>query len=93
MADLFYNKRYSATIFDDKVDFIKVAEAMGAKAYRITKQEEVIPVFKEAIQSDVPVFIECMIDRDEKVFPMVAPGAPISEAFNKEDLDRKSIEE
>lgn len=91
--DLFYNKRYSATIFDDKVDFIKVAEAMGAKAYRITKQEEVIPVFKEAIQSDVPVFIECMIDRDEKVFPMVAPGAPISEAFNKEDLDRKSIEE
>ncbi len=76
---LFYGERYSQTILEDKVDFVKVAEAMGAKAYRITKKEEVEPVFKEALEAKEPIFIECVIDPDEKVWPMVAPGAAISE--------------
>lgn len=76
---LFYGERYSQTVLEDKVDFVKVAEAMGAKAYRITKKEEVEPVFKEALEAKEPIVIECVIDPDEKVWPMVAPGAAISE--------------
>jgi len=85
--DLFYGKRYSSTVLDDQVDFVKLAEAMGAKAFRVTKREEVEPIIREAINLNIPVLIDCMIDRDDKVFPMVAPGAAISEAFNKEDFD------
>ena len=71
---------------NDQVDFVKLSEAMGAKAYRITKPEEVEPTLREAISLNIPVVIECCIDQDEKVFPMVAPNAPISEAFSEEDL-------
>lgn len=87
--DLFYEKRYSSTVLDDQVDFVKLAEAMGAKAYRITKKEEVVPVLMEAISLNIPVLIDCQIDRNQKVYPMVAPGAPISEAFNEQDLADK----
>ncbi len=83
---LFYGKRYSQTVLNDKVDFVKLAEAMGAKAYRITKQEEVEPVLKEAVSAGVPVVIDCIIDVDDKVWPMVAPGAAINEVFSEEDL-------
>lgn len=76
---LFYGERYSQTVLEDKVDFVKVAEAMGCKAYRITKKEEVEPVFKAALEAKEPILIECIIDPDEKVWPMVAPGAAISE--------------
>ncbi|MGB4659978.1 MAG: biosynthetic-type acetolactate synthase large subunit [Mobilitalea sp.] len=84
---LFYEQRYSYTTLNDKVDFVKVAEALGAKAYRITKKEEVESVLKEAIALNEPVFIECIIDSDDKVWPMVAPGAAIEEAFSEEDMD------
>lgn len=84
---LFYGQRYSNTILEDKVDFVKVAEAMGAKAYRVTTREELEPVLKEALAANEPVVIDCQIDCDEKVFPMVAPNAPISEAFSEEDLE------
>lgn len=86
---LFYEKRYSQTILEDKVDFVKVAEAMGVKAFRITKKEEVESVFTEALALNEPVFIECLIDCDEKVWPMVAPGTAISEVFSEEDLKNK----
>lgn len=81
--DLFYGQRYSQTVLQDKVDFVKVAEAMGCKAYRITKKEKVESVFKEALAANEPVFIECVIDPDEKVWPMVAPGAAISEIVDE----------
>lgn len=68
---LFYGERYSHTVLNDKVDFVKLAEAMGAKAYRITKKEEVEPILKEAIALGEPVVIDCIIDSDDKVFPMV----------------------
>lgn len=83
---LFYEKRYSHTILEDKVDFVKLAEAMGAKAYKITTKEEVEPVLKEAMASGVPVVIDCHIDRDDKVFPMVAPGKALEECFTEEDI-------
>lgn len=89
---LFYGKRYSNTTLNDAVDFVKLAEAMGAKAYRITKMEEVEPVLKEAISLNIPVVIDCQIGSDDKVFPMVAPGAPISEAFAAEDLTAKGLD-
>ncbi len=87
---LFYGMRYSNTILRDKVDFVKVAEAMGAKAVRITRCDEVVPALKEAIDGREPVVIECVIDSDDKVFPMVAPGGRIADAFTEKDLeDRK----
>ncbi|NLO09900.1 MAG: biosynthetic-type acetolactate synthase large subunit [Clostridiales bacterium] len=86
---LFYGKRYSHTTLTDKVDFVKLAEAMGAKAYRITKLEEVEEVLKLALTANEPVLIDCMIDNDEKVWPMVAPGAAIDEVFSEEDLEKK----
>lgn len=89
---LFYGKRYSNTDLNDKVDFVKLAEAMGAKAYRITKKEEVEPVLREAISLNIPVVIECIIESDDKVFPMVAPNAPISEVFAEEDLAARGLD-
>lgn len=86
---LFYNKRYSYTTLNDKVDFVKLAEAMGAKAYRISKKEEVEPVLKEVLSLNEPVVIDCIIDLDEKVWPMVAPGAAIDEIFSEEDIEKK----
>ena len=86
---LFYGKRYSSTILQDKTDFVKVAEAMGAKGIRVTKKEEVEPAIREAMAAGCPVVIDVQVDCDDKVFPMVAPGGAIEEAFNQEDLDAK----
>ena len=88
---LFYGQRYSYTVLNDSVDFVKLAEAMGAKAFRVTKKEEFEPALREAIKLNIPCVIECQIDSDDKVFPMVAPGAPISEAFAEEDLEAKGL--
>ena len=87
---LFYGKRYSHTVLNDGVDFVKLAEAMGVKGYRITKKEEVEPVLKEAIAAGVPVLIECLIDSDDKVFPMVAPGKSLADAFDEQDLKKQN---
>ncbi len=88
--DLFYGKRYSATVLDDQVDFVKVAEGMGAKAYRVTTIDEFENAFKEAVSLNIPCVIDCIIDREDKVFPMVSPGAAISEAFDRKDLDARN---
>lgn len=86
---LFYGKRYSNTILDDKVDFCKVAEGLGCKAIRVSTKEEVAPAIKEALDTNGPVLIEVMIGKDDKVFPMVAPGGAISKAFDESDLKNK----
>jgi len=83
---LFYGKRYSHTVLNDAVDFVKLAEAMGAKAYRVSRQEDFKEVLKEAIALNAPVVIDCQINCDDKVFPMVSPGAPIQDAFDDTDL-------
>ena len=85
---LFYNKHYSATILDDQVDFVKLAEALGAAGMRVTKREEIGPAIEKAMSLGRPVVIDCIIDCDDKVFPMVAAGAPIEEAFDAEDLKK-----
>ena len=87
--NLFYGQRYSATVLNDAVDFVKLAEAMGAKAVRATTREEFADAFKFALNAGGPVVIDCQIDSDDKVWPMVAPGAPISEAFDEKDLQEK----
>ena len=83
---LFYGQRYSNTILNDKVDYVKVAEALGAKGVRVTTNEELEPAIKMAMESKEPVVIECVIDCDDKVWPMVAPGSSISDAFSEEDM-------
>ena len=85
--DLFYGKRYSATVLNDSVDFVKLAEAMGATGMRATTPEEFREAFAKALTADGPVVIDCQIDSDEKVWPMVAPGEAISKAFDEEDLE------
>ena len=86
---LFYDKRYSQTVLEDKVDFVKVSEGLGCDAVRITKKEEVEPTLRKAIESGRPTVIECIIEEDDKVFPMVPAGAAISDAFDADDLKNK----
>ncbi|WP_251492807.1 biosynthetic-type acetolactate synthase large subunit [Otoolea muris] len=88
---LFYGKRYSQTELYDQVDFVKVAEGMGAKAMRITKREEVEPALREAISLNIPVVLDCQLGSDDKVFPMVPAGKPIEEAFDEIDLRIESM--
>ena len=87
--NLFYGQRYSATVLNDAVDFVKLAEAMGAEGIRATTQEEFKSAFEKAMNLGRPVVIDCQIDSDDKVWPMVAPGAAISEAFDEADLKNK----
>lgn len=86
---LFYGKRYSSTILEDKVDYCKVSEAMGAKAIRVTAREEVDDAVKTALAAGEPVVIEVVIGQDDKVWPMVAPGAAIEDAFDEKELLQK----
>ena len=86
---LFYEKHYSATVLDDGVDYVKLSEAMGAAARRVTSKEEFEKAFSEALNSKTPFVIDCIIDSDDKVWPMVAPGTPINESFDEEDYNAK----
>lgn len=86
---LFYDKRYSQTVLEDKVDFCKVAEALGCDAILVTEKEEFEPAIKKAIELRRPVLINVMTGKDDSVFPMVPAGAPISEVFDEEDLKNK----
>ncbi len=84
--NLFYGQRYSATVLKDAVDFVKLAEAMGAVGIRAATQEEFKEAFAKALALGKPVVIDCQIDADDKVWPMVAPGKAISEVFDEKDL-------
>ncbi|MBQ7657510.1 MAG: biosynthetic-type acetolactate synthase large subunit [Butyrivibrio sp.] len=86
---LFYQQHYSQTVFEDKVDYCKVAEGLGCEAIRVTKKSEVAPALKKALKMGKPVLIDCIIEEDDKVFPMVPPGASISEVFDEKDLKDK----
>jgi len=85
--ELFYGGRYSSTILEDGVDYVKLAEALGCTGLRVTRREEFAPAFRKAVALNAPVLIDCVIDEDDKVFPMVPAGEPISEAFDQDDLD------
>lgn len=86
---LFYNERYSNTILNDNVNFEMLAKAMGAEGKTVTTVEEFEAAFKEALELGRPVVIDCQIDKDDKVWPMVPAGAAISDAFSGEDLKNK----
>ena len=88
---LFYGQRYSQTVLNDKADFCKVAEGLGCEAIRVTTREEVEPAIRKAIALNAPVVIECIIPEDDKVFPMVPAGAPITDAFDGDDLAKKNL--
>lgn len=83
---MFYDSRFSSTILDKTTDFIKLAQAYKAEAFNITKTEEVDDIIKKAIELRKPVVINCEIDTDEKVFPMVPPGASIDELVTEDDI-------
>lgn len=80
---LYYGERYSYTVLNDNVDYMKVAEAMGAKAFRVTSKEEFEPALRQAIELNIPCLIDCQIEKDDKVFPMVSPGASLSDTFDE----------
>ncbi|MGG7143959.1 biosynthetic-type acetolactate synthase large subunit [Clostridium nigeriense] len=84
--NFFYEGRYSSTTLNSTTDFVKVAEAFGGKGYRVFEKEELVPVLKEALEYKGPVVIDYVIHNDKKVFPMVAPGAPINEIISEEDV-------
>ena len=83
---LFYDKRYSATVLDDGVDYVGIAKAMGAEAERATTREEFQTALSRALHSDKPFLIDCQVDPDDKVWPMVAPGASINEIVDEKDI-------
>ena len=86
---LFYGKRYSNTILQDKTDYVKVAESMGAVGIRVTSKEEFAPAVEKALKLNTTVLIDCQIDCDDKVFPMVPAGASLSASFDARDLQEK----
>lgn len=77
--DLFYHGRLSGVDLSNNPDFVKVAEAFGAKGIRATTPAEVRPAIEQAIDTPGPVFMDFIVDRTENVFPMVPSGASIDE--------------
>ena len=86
---LFYDKRYSNTVLNDSVDFVKVAEGLGATGIRVTTLAEFEDAMKKAVKANGPVVIDCMIGEDDKVWPMVAAGAALETCFDDLDLAKK----
>ena len=81
--DLFYDSRFSSTTIDRGTNFVKLAEAYGAKGINVTSNDQVEDAIREALASDVPVVLNCEIDKNEKVFPIVPPGAAIDELIEE----------
>ncbi|MDQ0817904.1 acetolactate synthase-1/2/3 large subunit [Bacillus pumilus] len=77
--EIFYEERYSYSKFSEQPDFVKLSEAYGIKGIRISSDEEAKEKLEEALTSREPVFIDVNVARDEKVFPMVAPGKGLHE--------------
>ena len=82
--ELFFEERYSSTVIEESVDFVKLAEAYNAVGLRAVKPEDVKPILKEAVESGKPTIIDFIIDKTENVFPMVPAGAAINEIIDLE---------
>ena len=85
---LYYGARYSATIIEDKVNYCKVAEGLGCRAINVDTIDKLEPALKGALASKEPIVLNCVIEPDDKVFPMVSPGASIEEAFDESDMKK-----
>jgi acetolactate synthase-1/2/3 large subunit len=79
MAKLFYEKRFSATTLDRPPDFVKLADAFGIRGFRAETEAEFADVFAKAVAVRAPALIDCHMDIDEMVLPMVPAGKPIDE--------------
>ncbi len=85
---LFYGKRYSQTILEDKVDYCKTQKQWAQKSNPCNEKEEIDDAIKTALSAEVPVVIEVVINQDDKVWPMVAPGAAIEDSFDEKKIRR-----
>lgn len=80
---VFYGKRYSSSEPERVTDYAKVAEGFGAIGYRCTTPEEFKCAFEKALKSDKPVWIECVIDREERVLPMIPAGGTVADTISE----------
>ncbi len=85
---LFYEGRYSQTVLNDAVDFCMVSKGLGCDAYKVTTKEKFAPALEAAIKNNRPALIECVINEDDKVFPMVPGGSPLSDVFDEKDYNK-----
>ena len=84
--NLFYHKHYSQTTLERKTDFVKLADAFGLKGYRITKRDDLSSIVAKAMNEEGPVLVDCLIDKDELVLPMLPPGGSFDDIITlKED--------
>lgn len=84
---LFFGKRYSSTILERKTDFVKLAEAFGAKAARATNIQDFETIFAEAIKCNSPYLIDVLIDQDEFVLPMLPPGGSMDDIITTKEQE------
>ncbi len=84
---LFFNKRYSQTNIEQKTDFVKLAEVFGAKGFRITSNAEAPAIIKKALAQSVPVVVDCQIDTDEFVLPMIPAGKTVDDIITNPELN------
>ncbi len=89
--ELFYGARYSSTCLSSNPDFVKVAEAFGVKGIRITEKTKVVEGLKEALEHPGPVLVDCQVEREEGVYPMVPAGAGSAEMMKKKDKKLKAV--
>ena len=83
---LFYDKHYSQTTLNRKTDFVKLAEAFGAKGARVYNQQELSRALDEAFNTDGPYLIDCVIDMDEMVLPMIPPGGTMNDVITEVEV-------
>ena len=76
--EFFFNKRYSATVLESNPDFVKIAEAYGAKGFRVKESKDLKDVLTEGFATPGPVIIDCQVEREENVLPMVPAGGSIN---------------
>ncbi len=81
--ELFHNKRYSSTLIRNSVDFVKLAEAFGAKGLRVTEPRQVAPTLEQAFAAEGPVLVDFWVEPEENVWPMVPAGAPLHEMLGE----------
>lgn len=83
---LFYNERYSSTLLDDSPDFVKLADAYGWRGERVTYPDQVEPAIMRMLEADSPYLLDVVIDRDQNVYPMVAPGKALNDVMGAIDV-------
>jgi acetolactate synthase-1/2/3 large subunit len=81
--ELFHGKRYSSTTIKDSVDFVKLAEAFGAKGLRVTEPDQLEKAIATAFATEGPFLLDCVVEPEENVWPMVPTGAPIHEMMGE----------